>query len=77
VIVADALLLTKKQAAAALTISERTLDRCRSKGELPTVCLGPRTVRFRPEDVLALRDAKVNTQPVPEWPAMTLPRRGR
>jgi excisionase family DNA binding protein len=72
--VAEPLLLTRKEAAAALTISVRTLDRCRGEGELPTVYLGPRTIRFRPEDVTAFRDAKVTTQPVLEWPEMTVPR---
>lgn len=71
---AEALLLTKQQAADALAISVRTLDRCRNEGELPAVYLGPRTVRFRPEDVVAFRDAKVNTQPVLQWPLMTVPR---
>jgi excisionase family DNA binding protein len=74
---AEALLLTRKEAAAALTISVRTLDRCRLDGELPTVYLGPRTVRFRPEDVLTYRDAKVTTHPVAEWPVRPVQRERR
>jgi excisionase family DNA binding protein len=73
----EPLLLTKKQAAEALTISPRTLDRLRINGELPTVYLGRRSPRFRREDLLALRDAKVTTKQVLEWPEMTAPRRRR
>ena len=70
----DPLLLTKKQAADVLTISVRQLDRCRVEGGLPTVYLGPRTLRFRPEDLVAFRDAKVSIEPAQEWPSMTVPR---
>jgi len=78
VTVPEALLLTKKQAAEALTISERALDRFRVEGEIPTVYLGPRTPRFRMEDLVAFTDAKVNIKTVVEWPARSAqPRRRR
>lgn len=43
-------LMTKREAADRLSISTRTLDRIRSKGEIKTVAVGGQ-VRFRPEDV--------------------------
>jgi predicted site-specific integrase-resolvase len=75
--VTEPLLLTKKQAAETLTISERALDRFRVEGEIPTVYLGPRTPRFRMEDLVAFTDAKVNVQPVVEWPARSAQLRKR
>lgn len=43
-------LMTKREAADRLSISTRTLDRIRSKGEIKTVTVGGQ-VRSRPEDV--------------------------
>ncbi len=43
-------LMTKRETADRLSISTRTLDRIRSKGEIKAVCVGGQ-VRFRPEDV--------------------------
>jgi excisionase family DNA binding protein len=43
-------LMTKREAADRLSISTRTLDRIRSKGEIKAVAVGGQ-VRFRPEDV--------------------------
>jgi excisionase family DNA binding protein len=43
-------LMTKREAADRLSISTRTLDRIRSKGEIKAVQVGGQ-VRFRPEDV--------------------------
>jgi excisionase family DNA binding protein len=42
----EAEMLTKKQAAAMLTVSVRTLDRLVSRGDIPHVVLGRRCVRF-------------------------------
>lgn len=43
-------LLTKRETADRLSVSTRTLDRIRSKGEIKAVWVGGQ-VRFRPEDV--------------------------
>ncbi len=43
-------LMTKRETADRLSVSTRTLDRIRSKGEIKAVSVGGQ-VRFRPEDV--------------------------
>lgn len=46
---APALLLTSREAAAALRLSLRTLQALTRDGTIPSVRIGPRTVRYRPE----------------------------
>jgi excisionase family DNA binding protein len=50
-------LLTSNEVMAQLRISRSTLHRLRRTGELPSVELGPRAVRFRQEDVDHLIEA--------------------
>jgi excisionase family DNA binding protein len=45
-------LLTKKQIAARLAVSTRTVDEYMRKGRLPFLKLGSKTVRFRWRDVV-------------------------
>jgi excisionase family DNA binding protein len=47
-------ILTKAEAAARLKIPERSIDRLRAEGKLPTLILGQRRVRFHAADVEAL-----------------------
>lgn len=47
-------LLTKGEAAEALRCSERTIDRLRERGSLPTVKVGRKKVLIRESDVRAL-----------------------
>jgi len=54
-------LLTKKQIAARLGVSRRTVDSYMRLGRLPFLKLGKKTVRFRWADVLEkLRSYRVN-----------------
>jgi excisionase family DNA binding protein len=46
-------LLNKAEAARRLGFCERTVNSLMARGELPYIKLGPRTVRFKPEDVEA------------------------
>ncbi len=54
------LLMTTKQAAKALTISERTLYSLTKSGAIPAVRLGPRGVRYDPQDLRSWIDAAKN-----------------
>lgn len=47
-------LLTKQEVADWLRVDLNTIDRMRERGDLPTVRVGPRLVRFRRADVLRL-----------------------
>ncbi len=47
-------LLTKQEVADWLRVDLNTVDRMRERGELPTVRVGQRLVRFRRSDVLRL-----------------------
>ncbi len=47
-------LLTKQEVADWLRVDLNTVDRMRERGDLPTVKVGPRLVRFRRSDVLRL-----------------------
>ncbi len=47
----EPLLMTTKQAARALTISERTLYSLTKSGAIPAVRLGPRGLRYDPADL--------------------------
>ena len=47
-------LLTAHEVADVLGLALRTIRRMVSRGELPIVRLGPRAIRFRPEDVQQL-----------------------
>lgn len=51
-------LLTRTEVAELLRVSERTVDRLATSGELPRRTLGRRLVRFRESDVLALLDQR-------------------
>jgi excisionase family DNA binding protein len=46
-------LLNKAEVARRTGFCERTVNSLMARGELPFIKLGPRTVRFRPEDVEA------------------------
>ncbi len=50
----DAILLTKRQAALRLGVSERTIDNWRASGRLAAVKLSATITRFRPEALDAL-----------------------
>lgn len=50
-------LLSKDEAAAALNVSRRTIDRLR---DLPRVRLGARRIAFRPSDIAAWAEARVS-----------------
>jgi excisionase family DNA binding protein len=47
-------ILTTREAADLLRVSERSIERWRAQGKLPTMNLSGKWVRFRREDVLAL-----------------------
>lgn len=47
-------LLTRAEAAGLLRVSERTIDRLATSGELPRQRVGGRAVRYLESDVLAL-----------------------
>ncbi len=49
----EPLLLTTRQAAKMLTISERTLYTLTKSGQIPAVKLGVRGLRYDPRDLLA------------------------
>ena len=51
-------LLSKDEAAAALCVSKRTIDRLR---DLPRVKLGSRRVAFRPSDIAAWAASRLST----------------
>lgn len=51
--------LTADEAAERLHVTRRTLDRYRTEGRLRAFRIGPRAVRFRPDDLDAL------AQPIP------------
>lgn len=50
---APAPLLTHREAAAWLGVSERQLDRLKADGSLPFIRVGSRSVRYRPESLAA------------------------
>jgi excisionase family DNA binding protein len=52
-------LLTKKQAAALMALSIRTMDRLVAKGDIPHVSLGKRCVRFPLKPLRAWIEAKI------------------
>ncbi len=47
-------LLTIREAAEILNVSPRTLERWSLEGRLPRVEIGPRTIRYRADDLAAL-----------------------
>jgi excisionase family DNA binding protein len=51
-------ILTIREAADLLRVSERAIDRSREQGKLPTMILNGRWKRFRREDLLALLTAR-------------------
>jgi excisionase family DNA binding protein len=52
-------LLTYKQAARFLQVSEATLRRMVESGELATIRIGERSVRFRPSDLRGYVESRV------------------
>jgi excisionase family DNA binding protein len=71
------LLLDKLAAARVLNVSARQLTRFVASGELSPVRLGPRLVRFTPDELAAFvaRQARAS-RPQPQWP-VPLSRRPR
>jgi excisionase family DNA binding protein len=57
-------LMTVREAAKALTISERTLWTLTQAGEIPRVPFGPRGFRYDARDLLAYIDRKKTSAPV-------------
>lgn len=55
----ETVLLTKKETAEVLRVTQRTLDRYRLSGILTPIYLG-RTVRYRRDDVQALIDGQAS-----------------
>jgi excisionase family DNA binding protein len=64
--VATRRLLTRSEAAGALGLSVRSLDRLRERGRLPAIQILPGgRVRFRPEDVEALLEPETRADTYP------------
>jgi excisionase family DNA binding protein len=72
---AERLLLTKEEAARGLAISVRQLSRFIADGSLTPVRLGPRLVRFAPDDLVRFIARRSQTPQRPAWPER-LPRHG-
>lgn len=54
----ESVFLTRSQVAEMLGRSERSIDRMRATGEIASVQLSPRAIRFRLSTVLAFIDAR-------------------
>jgi excisionase family DNA binding protein len=65
---AERLLLTKEEAARGLAISVRQLSRFIADGSLTPVRLGPRLVRFAPDDLVRFIARRSQTPQPPAWP---------
>lgn len=59
-------LLTEKEAAARLRISERTLRNIRGQGDIAYVRIGKRIVRYRPEDCDSFIESRVHRAKPPQ-----------
>jgi excisionase family DNA binding protein len=53
-------ILTTREAADLLRVSERSIERWRAQGKLPTMNLSKKWVRFRRADVLAMLEPRLH-----------------
>jgi len=57
------LLLTIRETSELLNVSQRTLERWSLEGRLPRVELGPKTIRYRADDLAAMIEPRNDDDP--------------